>query len=262
MKFFNKITLQTPESVDIELFLAGIGNRALAVLIDSFVITVAWIILQFMWAIFSYLLIESFGNTFNANGTLRLWLQAILIIIVFLLYQGYFIVFETIWQGKTPGKRFANIQVIRDDGRPVGLQQTALRGLLRPIDDILFLGAIFIFFNKREKRLGDWVAGTLVVQTQKPTKSVNIKVSDNAQDLVDLLNQTANISAILPDDFAIICEYLQRRNNMTKKARGNLSLRLAKQIQGITNLENIPESINYDTFLEAVYLAYKGQSSI
>ncbi|MEM7725284.1 MAG: RDD family protein [Cyanobacteria bacterium P01_A01_bin.45] len=262
MNLFNKVTLHTPESVDIELCLAGIGNRALALLIDYFLIAVGWTIFQFMWAIFSYLLIDSLGNALDITNTLRLWLQAILIIIVFVFYQGYFVIFETVWQGKTPGKRFAKIQVIRDDGRPIGLQQAALRALVKPLDDTLFLGAILIFFNQREKRLGDFAAGTLVVQTQKPVQSSSeIKLIDeSAKDLANWLNQNTDISKILPDDFAIICEYLQRRTHMSMKARGSLSYRLGKQVQGIINLENIPESKSYDIFLEAVYLAYKNQS--
>ena len=95
------------------------------------------------------------------------WVIAIMAMILYGLYVGYFVGFETLWQGQTPGKRRAKIRVIRDNAQPVGLFQSTLRALLRPVDDILFVGFLFILLGKREKRLGDWLASTLVVQTEQ-----------------------------------------------------------------------------------------------
>jgi hypothetical protein len=185
-------------------------------------------------------------------------LVAIALIVSFCIFTGYFILFETLWQGQTPGKRFAKIRVIRDDGRPIGLQQATLRSLLRAVDDTLFLGAFLIILSRREKRLGDWAAGTIVIQSEPPVAAATFPVSSQAAGLaMQLVQSKADLSQLLPDDFAVIREYLQRRRAMAPKARKQLSLQLAQQVKGIIALEKLPAAVTPDVFLEAVYLAYQ-----
>lgn len=97
---------------------------------------------------------------------------------LFLIYTGYFVFFETIWQGQTPGKYIAKIRIVRDDGRLLSIEQAGLRALVRPIDESLFIGALLIMFNKSEKCLGDLVAGTIVIQAQPVATSVNLTISE------------------------------------------------------------------------------------
>lgn len=111
-------------------------------------------------------------------------------------------------------------------------------------------------FSRREKRLGDWVAGTIVVQVETPTAATFV-ISQPAQDLAKQLESYADLSQLLPDDFAVIREYLQRRKAMAPKAREQLSLELAQQAKSIIALEKLPSAITPDVFLEAVYLAYQ-----
>ncbi|XHR83172.1 MAG: RDD family protein [Gloeotrichia echinulata GP01] len=255
MHLFNRIKFNTPESVELEFTLAGIGNRAWALLIDYHVLALILVVLLIVWGIVSVQLI-SVGEQFFGPA-LPIWLVAITIIIYFVVYVGYFVFFETIWQGQTPGKRLAKIRVVRDDGRPVGLQQTTLRALLRPFDEFLFLGALLIIFNRSEKRLGDLAAGTIVIQAQTPTNSANFSISEQANLLHKQLVEIADFSQLLPDDFAIIREYLQRRNGMSSKARALLATKLSQQVQNIINLDNLPQGVSYDVFLEAIYLAYR-----
>ena len=261
MRFFNRVTLQTPESVELEFTLAGIGNRAYALLIDYLVWSIILIGFFIAWAIFSSQLLEAIENFVGSSKQLRLWLVAIQLLITFFIYVGYFVIFETLWQGQTPGKRFVKIRVIRDDGRPVSLQQSTLRSLLRPVDDLFFLGVFFIVFGKREKRLGDWVAGTLVIQEERPVVSSSFPVSKEAETLATQLLSEANLAAMLAEDFAVIREYLQRRAAMIPEARAELSRQLAHQIKDIIALEKVPKGVTANQFLEAVYLAYQQQSS-
>lgn len=251
MRLFNRITLQTPESVELEFTLAGIGNRALALLIDY----IGWglILLVFLitWGVFSVQLSALFTSTILAQ-----WLVAIAALIFFLIYVGYFIFFEVLWQGQTPGKRYTKIRVIREDGRPVGLSQATLRALLRPVDDICFLGAFLIILSQREKRLGDWAAGTIVIQ-EELTVAATFAVSRAAVELAKQLPQMAEVTRLLPDDFAVIREYLQRRGTLQLKARNQLSLQLARQVKVIIALEQRPPGVNAETFLESVYLVYQ-----
>lgn len=256
MKFFNRITLQTPESVELEFTLAGIGNRALALLIDYIALGFTLIVFWVAWGIFTVIFIDAFGNVRN----LGLWLFAIALFLNFAIYMGYFVFFEVLWQGQTPGKRYTKIRVIRDDGRREGIQQATLRSLLRPIDDIMFIGAFLIMLTPKEKRLGDMAAGTVVVQEEYMVATTNFSISEKAQELAIELPQIANLSLLLPDDFATVREYLQRRNAMTPKAKDELSLHLARQIRNIIDLKDLPEGLTPDVFLEAVYIAYQQQT--
>ncbi|WP_392532400.1 RDD family protein [Nostoc sp. C117] len=258
MRFFNRITFQTPESVELEFTLAGIGNRAFALLIDYTLLGISLLMLVLLWTFFSTQLFNFLEDFFN-NGQLGLWLLAIFFIIAFAIYISYFVFFETLWFGQTPGKRIAKIRVVRDDGRLIGLQQATLRALLRPFDETLFIGAFLIMLGSREKRLGDLAAGTIVIQAQPTTASATLTISAPAKILHEELLQTANLSQLLPDDFAIIREYLQRRSAMSLKAKASLSLKLAEQVIAIINLEKLPEGITPDVFLEAIYLVYQHQ---
>lgn len=255
MHLFNRIKFNTPESVELEFTLAGIGNRAWALIIDYHVLAVILVVFLIIWAIVSVQLTNIAERIFGE--AVALWLIAITIFISFALYVGYFVFFETLWQGQTPGKRLAKIRVVRDDGRPIGLQQTTLRALLRPFDEFLFIGALLIIFNRREKRLGDLAAGTIVIQAQIPTNTATLNISEQANILHQQLLEIADLSELLPDDFAIIREYLQRRNGMSEKAKALLATKLSQQVQNIINVENLPPGVSYDVFLEAIYLAYK-----
>lgn len=258
MSLFNRINLETPESVELEFTLAGIGNRAYALAIDYlilggvFVLSLIIVIFLLSQVSASNLLVE------NKNYIVK-WLWAIEILIVFAIYVGYFCLFETIWQGQTPGKKKATIRVIADNGRTINLSQAVLRALLRPIDDLLFIGMFLIALTKKEKRIGDIVAGTLVVQEDKPQKSKNknISITPEAKSLAMKLNQEANIGFLSPENFAVIRNYLQRRDMMSSKARKEVARKLALQVKQIINFEEIPEDTTASLFLEAIYLAYK-----
>ena len=261
MRFFNRVTLQTPESVELEFTLAGIGNRAYALLIDYIVSSLIITVFLIGWTYFSIQLYSVIENWLGSNKQLGQWLVAIPILTSFFIYIGYFVFFEALWQGQTPGKRYVKIRVIRDDGRPISLQQSTLRALLRPIDDTFFMGVFLIALSKREKRLGDIVAGTLVIQEERSFIAATFPLSDKAQELANQLQIEADLSRMLPEDFAVIREYLQRRQVMTNEAKSEVSKQLADQIKEIISLEQVPQKVTANVFLEAVYLAYQQQSS-
>jgi uncharacterized RDD family membrane protein YckC len=259
MKFLNQIKLRTPESVELEFALAGVGSRAWALLIDYHVLALFLLGFLIIWGFLADQVVNLVVEWRGTTAGLELWVFAITLLISFGIYVGYFVAFETLWQGQTPGKRFAKIRVICDDGCPARLSQASLRALLRPIDDTFFIGFFMILFGKREKRLGDWVAGTLVVQEARPNAPAQILLSNEAQELAQQLLQNAEIGHLLPDDFAVVRDYLQRRSLMDKKARSQVSLHLARQAKDIIALEKLPHNMTPDVFLEGVYLAYQQQ---
>jgi uncharacterized RDD family membrane protein YckC len=259
MRLFNRVKLLTPESVELEFTLAGIGSRAFALVIDYHVLLVCLILFWLLWGLLADQLLNALSRLQINYSSAPIWLGAIALLASFLIFAGYFVCFEVLWQGQTPGKRFTKIRVIRDDGRPVGLSQASLRALLRPIDDFMFLGVFLIFFGRREKRLGDWVAGTLVVQEERPAIKTKLVISEAGKQLSTQLPKMIDLSQLLPDDFAVISEYLSRREVMESKARSELSLKLARQARTLVRLETVPPGLTSDQFLEAIYLAYQEQ---
>ena len=257
MGLFNTFRFETPENVELEFTLAGLGNRVYALVIDYLILAVVQIVYILLITSFSETIVSLFGNKLGEN--VALWIFAILTLVNFFIYMGYFAFFETLWQGQTPGKRFVKIRVIRDDGRRVRLPQASLRALLRPLDDFLGLGIFCIFFSKSEKRLGDWVAGTLVIQEDSPLGTANFSLSQAAEALAIQLQSEADILSLRAEDFAVIRSYLQRRAEMNPEARIELSRSLAHQVREIISWSSIPEGVTPTLFLEAVYLAYQKQ---
>lgn len=259
MRFFNQINLQTPESVELEFTLAGIGNRSFALIIDYIIFGLTILL---VWIIGGFLAFQLVPNLI-ANGLLdRLaqWIWAIQSIITFAIYVGYFVVWETLWQGQTPGKKWTKIRVIRDNGKPERLPQAILRALLRPIDDLLFIGVFFIIFSQQEKRIGDLVAGTVVVQ-EEISKSTKVDISSEAKELAVQLKTEAEIANLLPEDFAIIRDFLQRRKHIMLQYQHQLSSKLAQQVKEIIILDDVPNGYSNSQFLEAIYLAYQQDNS-
>jgi uncharacterized RDD family membrane protein YckC len=260
MRLFNHVSFSTPESVELELTLAGIGSRVLALLVDYHIMGLLLLAFWIVWGTFSLGLLSFLSGTNTNYSNAPAWLLAIFVLINFLIFTGYFAFFETVWQGQTPGKRVAKIRVIRDNGRPIRVAQAALRSLLRPIDDLMFIGVFLILFGKWEKRIGDWVAGTIVIREQRPDRRETITVSEEAKQLARQLPQIADLSQLLPDDYAVVRSYLERRSGMEPQARKELGLKLARQLRHLVSLETIPPDTVADHFLEAVYLTYQQQT--
>ncbi len=258
MRFFNQINLQTPESVELEFTLAGIGNRSFALIIDYLI---SGLTILLVWIIGFFLAFQLVPNLAVAGLSDRLaqWIWAIQLMTSFAIYVGYFVVLETLWQGQTPGKKWTKIRVIRDNGKPARLPQAILRALLRPIDDLLFIGVFFIIFSRQEKRIGDLVAGTLVIQ-EEASKWNQIDISQEAEDLAVQLRIEAQIANLLPEDFATIRDFLQRRKNIMLQYQHQLSRKLAQQVKEIISLEDVPEGYSNSQFLEAIYLAYQQEN--
>ena len=150
--FAESHTIETPEQTNIEFTVAGVGSRALALLIDSLI--QAGVLLIGLLAL----------TAFPPKGV---WVVSAIVIILFLLYYGYFTLFEIFWNGQTPGKRKVKIRVIKDTGRRLNALETIARNLLRIVDQLPGFYAVAIavsLLNKQNKRIGDLVAGSLVVR--------------------------------------------------------------------------------------------------
>lgn len=150
-----KQSIPTPEGVSIEVELAGLGSRALALLMDSIITLMVLMMLMVFLQIFLLFLSPDFVEDF-AGG-----FMAGFAVLGYLLLQWAITV---VMDGASPGKRTLGLRVIGADGRPASAWQLLLRTFALVIDLFLFLGAIMMFFAPRPRRLGDLVAGTIVVR--------------------------------------------------------------------------------------------------
>jgi len=154
----DKLTIDTPEQVPLEFMLAGVGSRFMAAFLDILIelaVYLALFLLTLLWWRSGWL-----------TGNRSVWWEALISLVAFCLNWGYYAVFEAIWKGQTPGKRWAGIRVIKDSGRPINVFEAISRNLIRFVDFLpLFygVGVITMLLNQKHRRLGDYVAGTLVV---------------------------------------------------------------------------------------------------
>ena len=140
---------------------AGIGSRFVALLLDHLIQLGAVIAVGLIIAVVAAAL-----NAREMESLASKWLIATVIFCLFLLFWGYFALFEAFWQGQTPGKRAMKLRVIKDAGRQITLFESLARNLLRAADylpSLYLAGVITMLCNKRNKRLGDLAAGTIVV---------------------------------------------------------------------------------------------------
>src|SRR5258706_4883149 len=152
------LSIDTPENVVFGYSVAGIGSRFLAALVDTTVIVLLQLIV---------IGTSAFAlNVANLTDSLGGWFSAIFGLVAFLLFWGYYIFFEMLWNGQSPGKRWAGLRVIRMDGTPVTLAESIIRNLVRLIDFMPFgygVGVVTLFINDQAPRPGELAAGSLVI---------------------------------------------------------------------------------------------------
>ena len=165
-------TIDTPENVTFGYEVAGIGSRFIGALIDTLIVFILWVLLSIA-AFLALAITEGPSAALNFGGSETSWVGGIVvagyILLNFILFWAYYIVFEYIWNGQTPGKRVAKIRVLRLDGNPIGLIQNLVRNLVRIADFFPFayaVGLVAMFCNRHARRLGDFAAGTIVIRDQ------------------------------------------------------------------------------------------------
>jgi uncharacterized RDD family membrane protein YckC len=174
-----QLTISTPEQVAFHYEMAGIGSRFVASLLDHLIIFVA---LFLIYCAMYGLLISTVVNGQGDEAGVYLVL-ALMVIITFAIFWGYFALFETVWNGQTPGKRAGRLRVIRRDGQPVRAGEVMIRNLVRLIDFLpgfYGIGLTVMFINKDSCRLGDLAAGTIVVREGELTRLGDVRVSSTS----------------------------------------------------------------------------------
>ena len=251
----DNLTIETPEQTDLEFPIAGIGSRFLAIAFDT--------ILQF--AVFIGLLLLSgllSSLAFVSGSTAATWYAAIEIIAIFLLFYGYYAIFEAVWNGQTPGKRLTRIRVIKDSGRPITPSEAVGRNLMRIVDQLPFfygVGIVTVLLNRQSKRLGDMVAGTVVVH-EKKLADIRPLWQTPAESAVAATQYGA--ARLSPEEAAMIETYLNRRDALDAGIRYRMADQIFKRIRpkltlpdaGYPSVERILEALAVERRSAARYL--------
>ena len=261
----DQLSIETPELVGIEFPLAGIGSRCVAFLVDSFVQGFSFgVLLIVLVLIFAALPSIPAAQPHVQSTDAGKWAIALMILIPFLLQWGYFALFEAFWNGQTPGKRMLRLRVIQQSGRPIGLFESTGRNLLRIIDMLpgfYLVGAVCIFATRRQQRLGDMVAGTLVVHSV-PTETSILPGGTRTFTAASLeppqptLRKTLELPAdgvarLSRADLQLMENFLVRRLDLPLDVRASLGERLTIRMKEKTMLE-VPSGASNETFLEAL----------
>jgi uncharacterized RDD family membrane protein YckC len=212
------LDINTPENVAFGYQVAGIGSRFLATLIDVIIITLLQIIVLVTYSFVLYIF------DIDPTGGGSAWVAAIMGVVIFLFYWGYYIFFEMLWNGQTPGKRWTGLRVIRADGTPITLSESLIRNLTRLVDFLpaaYGVGIITMFIDKRSRRLGDLAAGTLVVHDRAPIsiQSLSVKRAVNYS-MINFNPMPLDgfpVERLTNDDLTLIDTFLSRRDQLTHR---------------------------------------------
>lgn len=245
--------LVTPEAVRLDFPRATVGSRGAALLID-------WAI-QFLIGLV-LTLGEIYGSGLDAVGVPE-WLPAsIYLILGFLLAFGYPIAFETVWRGRTPGKALMGLRVVTVEGGPVRFRHAAIRAALGLVDFWLTFGLAAVlssFTSKRSQRLGDFVAGTVVLRERvsaEPTTAQRFTVPPVAGSFADAVDP----SGLTHRDYATIRSYLLRADSFAPDRRREIARRLLEAVT--PRLGSLPASdLPADVQLRVIAARYQQRST-
>lgn len=242
--FRDKLTIETPEQTVLEFEVAGVGSRFLALAFDT--------LLQILIGIGLLIIFLIAGVAMPGAAQSGIWFAAIIVIAYFLLYFGYFALFEVLWNGQTPGKKKEGLRVIKDSGRPITPAEAIGRNLMRIVDQLPALYAIGIcsvLLSRQNKRLGDFVTGTIVVHEKSLLDAKPVWESPPA-------GQTGPATSfgsdrLTPEEFALVEAFLNRRGSLPADVRFTMADQIDRQIRPKLSLPP-GEALYAERLLEAV----------
>jgi uncharacterized RDD family membrane protein YckC len=220
------VTVKTPESIAFSYDLAGLGSRFLAVAVD-FVIQVAiFIAVVVGLSIGSMRATGGSAHLHVTERTTASFAVAFFTVLVFAIFFAYFIAFEALWNGQTPGKKLLGLRVVRDGGYPIDLAGSAIRNLVRVGEATLgfyAISAIATLLSSENKRLGDMAAGTIVVRDSRVAGLAAIE---------EQAKERAKLPAELSDDeLAVVDRFAARRSALSPDVRVRMAARLAGRLR-------------------------------
>jgi uncharacterized RDD family membrane protein YckC len=255
------LVIETPERVPLHFALASIGNRFLACAIDHTIqaLTIALMILAFT-------VVANYSRFGEGLTNAPKWVYAVGIVVIFLLVSGYFVFFEWLWSGQTPGKRWLKLRVIREDGRPITFFEATVRNLLREFDmmpALYSVGLISVFISSKDQRVGDVVAGTVVVREREAEAPAFAEVfatpvSDPAlRRSFKPVPFTANLNSLTESEIEVVEIFLRRRWDLDDVPRQWMAWRVALPLLYKLRPDYDLPTFTYEGFLEELLHRYR-----
>lgn len=255
------LIIETPERVPLHFALASIGNRFIACAIDHGIQGLALGLIAITAAV-----LASFSFVEETLSSAPKWVYAVMIVLLFLVFAGYFAFFEWIWNGQTPGKRWLKLRVIREDGRPITFWEAAVRNLLRSFDmmplPFYSIGLISVFSTTRDQRIGDMVAGTVVVREREAeapafSQVFAAPVSDPAlRRSFKPVDFQANLSSLTEQEIQVVETFLRRRWDLDDVPRQWMAWRVSLPILYKLRPTYDLNTFTYEGFLEELLHRY------
>lgn len=252
--------IETPENVRLQRRLAGIGTRFIAGLMDSLMILLIYLVLFLVLLVVLWSTTGRMDSLGDLSGTL---VVAVLILVAFAIYWGYFVFFELRTNGQSPGKKSQRIRVVKDGGMAVTFTDVAIRNLLRVVDGFggYLVAGICMFVTEKAQRLGDLAAGTVVVSEAVSDYTAR---SDKRKAGIDWEDETSaaalRATGLSPEEYRVLYNYNARREQLTHEARVRLLAKLVVPIlqrHGLTT-QNLP-SQTLERELDALLLRAHSQ---
>lgn len=219
-------TIETPENVELELPLAGIGSRFIAGLIDKLILG------SVMFVVVLIAVLAGGTATLASVFEAGVWVMVLLTLVTFLSMWGYFFGFEYFLHGQTPGKRIMRIRVVTEGGQPLGLVEVAVRNLLRVVDGMgmYIVAGVAMFWSSRVQRLGDLAAGTIVVSEQPLDYASRSDERVSMEWESELTAEGLRATGLSPQELRALGNYWKRRDQLTLEARERVLPRLVEPI--------------------------------
>ena len=221
--------LELPEEIDLQVELANVGSRTLAILVDLALGGLVLFIVYALTMLLAHDVADDWLTRLSSNA-----LKTVLILLIFGLQWVYFNLFEWIWNGQTPGKRLLHLRVIKADGSPVSGIDVLLRNLSRPIDTLGpmgLIGLLMIFAGRKAQRLGDLMARTLVIHETQIDWSIFDPIEGAEAAFPGAAAHAAPAIRLTPAQWELLHRYLNRRDQFEAEARRRLALLLHETLK-------------------------------
>ena len=218
-RFAEHAGIVTPDAVVLDLETAGFASRAAAAAIDLALQLLTLFIVLFVFGLVA--------NMSESTG------QTVLAFVIFGVIFGYPIAFETWWRGRTPGKAALRLRAVTVDGAPIQLREATLRAMGGIVDRFLppggITGVLFVIGSSRHQRIGDLLAGTIVIRDPRqyvPAPALWYSPPWGLEEYAEAIDP----SSITSEQYTVIRSFLTRVDTLAPAARQTLAADLAHRL--------------------------------
>jgi uncharacterized RDD family membrane protein YckC len=242
-----RLDVATPERVSLSLPVAGIGYRCLAYLADLCLIFLFWVVAYFA---FTLLVSDVLGFFQGLSGIA----QTLLVVGAFATQWVYWTLAEVLMHGQTPGKRLVGIRVVRVDGSPVGVLESAVRNLVRVVDSlpgIYAVGVLSVLLTRQHRRLGDLLAGTILVREER----IDLDKYTAPAAEPTAVPSPGRAARLAAEDVELLLSFLARAPQFEPAARTRLGTKLVERYGGLEETERarvLASPASTEAFLRAL----------